>query len=624
MSADAVTTDIPSPHTLRSLWKRIDRWDLLRTLVVALIAIAVALGATWPSSQLPILAIVGLVTGCWPIATEAYADALKRKMSMELSMLIAIIAAAFIGEWVTALVIITFVLAAEILEDLSMDRGRDALTELLAFLPHTVHIRRNNEATTIPLSEVAEKDIVIVSPGGRIPVDGIVVSGNSTVDQSRITGEPLPIDIHAGSEVFAGSINHVGAVEIQATRVGTESSFGRIITAVQQAQSSEAPAQRLADRLAAWLVYFALVGAALTYIVTRDLPATISVVVVAGACGIAAGTPLAVLAAIARIARRGAFVKDGSHLEALSTVDTVIFDKTGTLTTGTPTVSHINAHPPFSDKELLSSVAAAESYSEHPLGRAIVEHARSLQVPIGEAEDFVYQPGLGVSAKVNGSSISAGNQTLIPDAPVFANTATHTSSVHVSINGQYAGTIFLADSIRDSAKEAIADLHRRGLRTLMITGDHESAALQVAKELGIDNVRAGLLPDEKLAAIDSERAQGRSIVMVGDGVNDAPALARANVGIAMGSGTEIARESADIILISSDLSDLVQTIHTAQRARKIVMVNFIGTIAIDLIGMALAACGLLSPILAAFIHVGSETAFILNSARLIPTRNRQS
>ncbi len=264
--------------------------------------------------------------------------------------------------------------------------------------------------------------------------------------------------------------------------------------------------------------------------------------------------------------------------------------------------------------------AAAESYSEHPLGQAVVAHARAAGLGVDAAEDFSYEPGRGVTATVSGRAVAAGNRTLIPGAPDDQEDWGATTAVHVAIDGAYAGTILLADVIRDTARAAVAELHRLGLRTLMITGDQERTARAVADEVGIRDVRAGLLPDQKLRAIDAERGAGHALAMVGDGVNDAPALSRADVGIAMGSGTDIARESADIVLISSDLDDLVRTVQVARRARRIVMVNFAGTIAIDLIGMVLAAFGLLAPIVAALIHVGSETAFILNSARLIPRR----
>ena len=621
MSVDARTaTHVTSGARERSLWGRIDRGDLIRTLFVAACAVAVALGATWPWPQVPVIPVVGLVVGCWPIATGAWEDVRHRRMSMELSMLIAIVAAAAIGEWVTSLVIAAFVLAAEILEDLSMDRGRDALTDLMSFLPDTVQVRTDDGPVTRPLADVQEGDTVIVAPGGRIPVDGVVLFGRSSADQSRITGESWPVDLSPGSEVFAGSINQIGAVEVRAERVGADSSYGRIVDAVRQAQSSEPPVQRLADRLAAWLVYLALGGAVITYVVTRDLEATIAVVVVAGACGIAAGTPLAVLAAIARIARAGAFVKDGAHLEALSAVDTVVFDKTGTLTAGTPSVVEVRTDGMLDQDRLLTFAASAEAYSEHPLGKTMVASARTRSLELFPASEFTYEPGCGVTAVIEGHTVAVGNRTLVADAPEVVDAPGIASPVHVGVDGAYAGTILLADVIRPTARAAIAELHRRGVRTLILTGDQPATAQAVAAELGIDDVRAGLLPEQKLSAIDAEREAGRRVAMVGDGVNDAPSLARADVGIAMGSGTDIARESADIVLISSDLSDLVHTLHVARRARRIVMANFVGTIAIDLVGIVLASFGLLSPVAAAFIHVGSETAFILNSARLIPRR----
>ena len=602
----------------RGLWRRIDRTDLGRAVFVAVCATVVALTPAWPWSSVPVVAVVGLVVGCQPVLREAFEDIRHRRMSMELSMVIAIAAAAAIGEWTTALVITTFVLVAEILEDLSMDRGRDALSDLMSFLPERVQVRRASGIVTEPLAAVVEGDVVVVGPGGRIPVDGTVIGGRSTADQSRITGEPLPVDLGVGDDVFAGSINRIGAIEVRAERIGGDSSYGRIVAAVTHAQSSEPPVQRLADRLAAWLVYLALAGAAVTFVTTRDITATISVVVVAGACGVAAGTPLAVLAAIARIARSGAFVKDGAHLEALSTVDTVVFDKTGTLTTGGVSVVGVQVADGWEPDSVLTLAAAAETYSEHPLGRAVMAFARERSLPTGTCEEFVYVPGQGVTAIVANRSVAAGNRALVTDAPDTVAGQGTATMVHVGVDGRYAGTILLADTIRPSAKEAVALIHQRGMRTMIITGDQARTADAVAAELGIGDVRAGLLPEEKLAAIDTERASGHRLAMVGDGVNDAPALARAQVGIAMGSGTDIARESADVLLISSDLNDLVRTLRVARWARRIILVNFVGTIAVDLVGMGLAAAGHLSPVLAALVHVGSETAFILNSARLIP------
>ena len=610
----------------RSVWRRIDRADAARTLFTGLCAAVTAFASAWPDRRWPAVAVVGLAVGCWPIAAEAGEDLRHRKMSMELSMLIAVVAAGAIGEWVTSLVIAAFVLAAEILEDLSKDRSRDALTDLMAFLPETVRVRREGGTQSLPLAEVRPGEVVVVAPGGRVPVDGTVGAGRSSVDQSRITGEPLPVDVSAGETVYAGSINRVGALEIRAERVGSDSSYGRIVEAIRRAQSSQAPVQRLADRFAAYLVYLALAGAAVTFAVTRDWTATISVVVVAGACGIAAGTPLAVLAAIARVARSGAFVKDGAHLEALSQAGAIVFDKTGTLTAGAPAVSKVLPAPGTSPEDLLAVLAAAESYSEHPLGEAVVEHARSLGLPVAAPEAFEYEPGLGIRARVGGRAVAAGGSALVPDVPEAAEESREgvVTPIHVDVDGAYAGTVLLADAVRGSARQAVAALRAMGLEVSMVTGDREPTARAVARQLGIDRVHAGLLPDEKMTVVDALRSQGRRVAMIGDGVNDAPALARADVGIAMGSGTDVARDSADVVLISSNLDDLVATVAVARRARRIVAFNFAGTVAVDLLGMMLAGIGLLTPILAALVHVGSETAFILNSARLIPGRVRRA
>ncbi|UEJ81958.1 cadmium-translocating P-type ATPase [Brachybacterium halotolerans subsp. kimchii] len=616
-----------------SLLARIDRTDLVRIAVVAACALATALLPAWPLERVPLIALVGLMVGLWPILREAFGDVRARRMSMELSMLLAIAAAAAIGEWVTALIIAAFVLAAEILEDLSMDRGREALTDLMSFLPESVQVRRTGAAEKdgsadgtaarpgggagtvvdapadfrdVPLAEVRVGDTVLVPPGGRVPVDGAVIAGASAVDASRVTGESLPVDVGPGDGVHAGSVNQMGALEVRAERVGEDSSYGRIVRAVREAQSTEAPAQRLADRLAAWLVYIALAGAAVTFLLTRDLTATISVILVAGACGIAAGTPLAVLAAIARTARTGAFVKGGAQLEALSAVDTVVFDKTGTLTTGDLQVVSVRPADGMSVARLLRLAGSAELYSEHPTGRVLVRRAREMGIPLEAPTDFAALPGRGIRARVAGALVEIGGSG--------------DSRIQVRTDGARIGSVRLADTVRPGSAGAISALRARGLRVLMLTGDAPATAHAIGRELGIEDVEAGLLPEQKLARIDAEIAAGHRLAMVGDGVNDAPALLRADVGIAMGSGTDVAQESAGVVLISSDPEDLARTLLIARRARRIVTANFAGTIAVDLLGIVLAAVGMLNPLAAALVHVGSETAFILNSARLIPGR----
>jgi heavy metal translocating P-type ATPase len=603
-------------------------FDWPETLRIGLVAVAAA--AVWfrvwePYPQLSVIGALGLAIGGWPIVKEAFENILERRMTMELSMTIAIVAAAAIGEFFTALVITLFVLVAEVLEGMTVGRGRKAIRDLLEFLPREVAVRRAGSIRSVSTEELMAGDAVLVAPGGRIPVDGAVLAGHSFVDESRITGESMPIEKTPGAHVFAGSTNQSGALEVRAERIGGESSYGKIIEAVEQAERSRAPVQRLADRMAGYLVYFALAAAALTFLITRDMRATISVVIVAGACGIAAGTPLAILGAIGRAARLGAIVKGGVHLETLGRVDTVVLDKTGTLTLGKPDIHQIIPTAGVSTQEVLAAAASVELRSEHPLGKAIVAYARQNNCVITEPADFGYTPGRGITAVIGKCPVLVGSRLWMSDNGVDARASTACEAqagaeVFIARDARLLGSIIVADTIRAEAQPAIAALREMGLRTVLLTGDTHRVAAAVGTKLGIDEIEAELLPEQKLSRVRQLTTQGRVVAMVGDGINDAPALAEADVGIAMGSGTDVAQESADLVLLGNDLKRLVETIVLARRTRSIIWQNFAGTLVVDAIGMALAAIGVLGPLLAAFVHVTSELMFILNSARLLPGR----
>jgi heavy metal translocating P-type ATPase len=594
--------------------------------------VAVAAAAVWfrlgePIPGVSLIGIAGLAVGGWPILKEAFDNLLARRMTMELSMTIAIVAAAAIGEFFTALVIALFVLVAEVLEHMTVSRGRHAIRDLLDFLPRSVAVRRDGAVGEVDAAELRVGDAVLVNPGGRVPVDGSVLGGHSFVDQSRITGESMPVEKTVGSPVYAGSINQSGALEIRAERLGRDTSFGKIIEAVEHAEKSRAPVQRLADRMAGYLVYFALGAAALTFLITRDTRSTISVVIVAGACGIAAGTPLAILGAIGRAARLGAIIKGGLHLETLGRIDTVVLDKTGTLTYGRPELQRVVPAGGATSEDVLDAAAAAELRSEHPLGQAIVAHARGRGRGIVEPSRFDYTPGRGISAVAAGAAILVGNRALLREGGVavptdFVADEAAASEILVARDTKFLGAIVVADGVRPEAKGAIEALARMGMRTILLTGDTRSVADAVGRRLGIAEVEAGLLPEDKLARVEDLVGRGSIVAMLGDGVNDAPALTAANVGVAMGSGTDVARESADIVLLGNDLARFVDTVAIARQTRRIIWQNFTGTIAVDTVGIVLAAFGFLNPLLAAFIHVASELAFILNSARLLPAAER--
>ena len=599
------------------------RVEAARIIVVAIAAAAVWIHLWEPVPSVSLIGIVGVLVGGWPIFREAAENAAARRMTMELSMSIAIVAAAAISQYFTALIIILFVLAAEVLERMTVSRGRVAIRDLMDFLPRRVTVRDAGGVREVLADTLRVGDAVLVNPGGLVPVDGFVIAGHSFVDQARITGESMPVEKLTNAVVYAGTLNQSGALEIRTERIGRDTSYGRIIEAVEQAERSRAPVQQLADRLAGYLVYFALGAAAVTFVVTRDARSTISVIIVAGACGIAAGTPLAILGGIGRAARLGAIIKGGLYLETLGRVDTVVLDKTGTLTFGRTEVQALVPAPAVSEGELLEAAASAEMRSEHPLGKAIVELARARHRAPREPERFDYAPGRGVTAVVDGATILVGNRGLLNDHGIATPRdggagAAATAEVFVVRDGRLLGAIAIADTVRPEAQRAIAALDRMGIRSILLTGDTGVVAASIARAIGIGEVESELLPEMKLARIESLIASGRTVAMVGDGVNDAPALAQASVGVAMGSGTDVARESANVVLIGNDLLKFTETLAIARWTRRIIWWNFAGTLAVDAAGIALASAGLLSPTLAAFIHVTSELAFILNSARLLP------
>lgn len=619
MAADPEEAEPPdeAAHASTVEWR-----ELARIAVVALIAAAVWFRLWEPLPQVSVLGLLGTLWGGWPIFHEALANLRARRMTMELSMTIALLAAVLIGEFFTALVITGFVLAAEVLEGLTLHRGRRAIRDLLDLLPATVTVRRPTGATRIALSDVQRADSILVSPGERIPVDGTVAAGHSYVDQAAITGESMPVEKQTGDPVYAGTINQSGALEVTAERLGRDTSFGKIIDAVERAERSRAPVQKTADRYAGYLVYLALACAALTFAITRDARSTISVIIVAGACGIAAGTPLAILGAIGRAARAGAIVKGGRYLEALWDVDTVALDKTGTVTVGAPEVVAVRPVAGASEDAVVGAAAIAEVRSEHPLGQAILRRAKAAGVAIIEPDAFTSVPGRGVAAVSGGEEIRVGNAAFVGTSSAGQTTSAAESEVVVMRGGTPLGTIRIADAVRAEAPEAIAALGRLGIHTVLLTGDARPVAAAVAADLHVDEVYAELLPDQKVDTIRRMAAMGRTVAMVGDGINDAPALMQATVGVAMGSGTDVARESADVVLLGNDLSRFVETVRIARRAKAIIRFNFVGTLVVDGVGVGLAAFGFLNPLLAAFIHVASELAFILNSARLLPVAAR--
>ena len=602
-------------------------WPTLLRIGFVVLCGALSLSGLGPNvGGVDLVALAGVVIGAYPIVAEALKALASRRMTMELSMVIAVAAACVVGAFQTSLVIVLFVLVAEVLEHMTVSRGRRAIAELVNLLPRMATIRRNGLLDDVPVDTLRIGDTVVLKPGSLLPVDGTVTAGHSFVDQSTVTGESVPVEKLLGATVFAGTINQSGTLDIRTARIGRDTAFGKIIDSVERAEQSRAPIQKTADKLAGYLVYLALTSAVFTFAVTRDPLATISVIIVAGACGVAAGTPLAILGAIGRAAARGAIIKGGLHLEVLGRVDTVVLDKTGTLTLGTPKVVEVRPFGSATSDMVIAQAATAERPSEHPIARAIIAEARRLGAAVVEPEAFESTAGGGVLCRARGEDIMVGTFSFLGEHGIdlrgYQAAARDYSEVLVASGGELLGAIGVADVIRPEAGRAVSALRTMGMRVLLLTGDASSIGQSVGDELGVDEVASELLPDDKLARVRALLREGRTVAMVGDGVNDAPALAEASVGIAMGSGTALARETADVLLLGDNLLTLVATFDIARRCRRIIFQNFWGTIMVDGAGIVLAACGFLNPLFAAFIHVSSELAFILNAARLVPPERR--
>jgi Cd2+/Zn2+-exporting ATPase/Cu+-exporting ATPase len=594
--------------------------EFARIILVVLAAGVVEIRLWEPFTSFSPVGAAGTLIGGWEVFRQSARSLWKRRMTMELSMAIAILAALSIGETVTALAILFFVLVAEVLEGLTVARGRMAIRELLEAGPRPTTVIRDGQSRVIDARSVEIGDRVEIKPGERIPADGVVVSGHSFVDQSSITGESLPVEKVPGAEVHAGTVNQSGALDVRVTRVGLDTTFGKIIEAVEQAERTRAPVQKTADRLSGYIVIFALASAALTLAITHDVRSAISVVIVAGACGVATGTPLAILGAIGRAARHGVVVKGGIHLETLASIDTVLLDKTGTLTYGEPRIVGLRPCPGVSDLILLGTAVIAERPSEHPLARAVMRRGHQELLTTARPDRFENLPGEGIVCSVGGEEIVVGSRRLLIDRRIavgdFAPATEATSEVLVARGGRLLGLLRFEDVVRGEAPQAIQQLREMGIWTVLLSGDSRAVADRVGTALGVDEIGSELLPVRKQERVEELVAEGRKVAMIGDGINDAPALLKASVGVAMGSGADVTRESAGVVLLGDDLLKFVEVVRIARRCRSIILTNFSGTLLLDGVGVVLAALGYLSPVVAAFIHVASETAFVLNAARM--------
>jgi Cu+-exporting ATPase len=542
----------------------------------------------------------------------------------------------------SVLLILGFLLIGQWLDARAKRRTMEALHALMKLESHSAHVLRDGRETELPLSEVVPNDIVIVRPGERIPVDGLILSGTTSVDESLITGESTPVLRAPGDRIIGGSLNYDGALEYRATSIGADSVLGQMMRLMEQAQSSKAPMQQLADRVSAVFVPVVLALAALTFAIwmifpggggahvgsdaARALAVAITVLVIACPCAMGLAVPAALTVAVGRGAQLGVLFKGGESLERLARVDTVAFDKTGTITLGKPHVSALQPASGVTEADLLAAAAAIEKRSEHPIAKAIVEAAQQRGVDLPAAEDVRANPGRGVQGRIAGERIAAGNAVLMQElgAVIPAMPAgTGATRVFICRDNQYLGSIEAKDALRPGVGGSIAKLKRMGLHVVMLTGDTHEAAREIAAAVGIEEVYAGLLPDQKLKKIRELQSAGRKVAMVGDGINDAAALAQADAGIAVGTGADLAREAGDAILLSGEPRQMVRALMLARQALRVMRQNLGWALGYNVIGIPIAAGVLwpafgilLSPAIASAAMALSSVSVLANSLRL--------
>ncbi len=575
---------------------------------------------------LPVL-LAGVAVGLYPLAKIGLLDLIReRKIGTEVFVTIATLIAMLGREYIAGAVLMVIILIAEFIAALNTDRARASIKALIGSVPQTALVRRDGADVMLPLADVRVADIVIVRAGEKIPVDGIVRAGEASVNQAPITGESIPQEKGAGATVFAGTVVELGALDIETQKVGGDTMFARIVALVETAEDSQAPVQKLADRVAAWLIPVVLVFLLGVWYFTRDLRMVITLLIFTSPAELGLATPLVMIAAIARAARAGILVKGGIYLEQLAKVRILAFDKTGTLTMGRPAVVRIERFGDTSENELLRFAAAAERRSSHPLAKAVVERATAANVDVPEPSTFEVIRGRGIRAVVDGHVILAGNAAYLTESGIALASRDGTDDltvVYIAADQRAIGVLHLADPVRPDAKAALARLKASGIhRIVMLTGDNAATARRVGAELGVDEIMADLLPDAKVDAIKRLQAGGHLVAMIGDGINDAPALAQADVGIAMGvAGTQAAIEAADVALMTDDISKIADAREIARRAYRTIQQNlYVGVGVVHVLGIVAALLRFIGPVQAAMIHLGPDVLVFLNSVRLIRMR----
>lgn len=608
--------------------KTVELLSGLKMTVAGGIFLAASLVCMLAKVELPInpawitVAICGI-----PIVFKAFKQIIfRRKISSPLLISIAMFAAVYIGE-VFAAGEVAFIMAiGGILEDMTVERAKRGIKNLVSLAPARGRIVTEGGEKEVVLEDIKAGDILRVLPGESIPVDGEIISGQTSVDQSVMTGESLPVDKGIGDKVYCGTINRFGSIDIKALKVGKDSSFGKLVEIVREAEQNKSPTERIVDKWASWLVPSALVIAVATYLFTGDITRAVTVLVVFCPCALVLATPTSVMAAIGQAAKYGVIVKSGAALEKMGKVNCAAFDKTGTLTLGKPSVSDIIVlDKSFSESDLLFYAASAESRSEHPLGKAVVSRAAEEGIGLSAPDDFTMVPGRGVCAVVGGRKVLCGNAEFMDENSVEIEESTGIGGLRnagkavilVAIGGRFAGAMGLSDVLKENASSIVSELEEMGTESILLTGDNPQAAEFIASKIGIKRVFAGLLPLGKVEKIKELRSAGKKVCMVGDGVNDAPALKIADVGVAMGAmGSDIAVDAAEIALMGDDVSKIPYLKRLSMATVSLIKFNISLSMAINIIAITLSVMALLNPVTGALVHNAGSVLVVLNAGLL--------
>lgn len=571
------------------------------------------------------LGVVLVIAGGYRVFLNVIRATLKRQIISHTLMTIGVIAALVVGQWVTAALVVVFMRVGDYVENFTTESARRAVKELTSLAPLTARVERDGAEVEVPVTEVKVGETIIVRPGEKIAVDGEVISGQATIDQSAITGESMPVEAANGTHVYAATIAKLGSLRIRADRIGTDTTFGRVVKMVEEAEAHRADVQQIADKFSAWYLPVVAVIAGLTFLFTRNPLSTAAVLLVACSCSFALATPVAMLASVGASAKRGLLIKGGKYLELLARADVLLVDKTGTLTLGQPQITDVVSLNGLARSDLLGLAASAERYSEHPLAEAVRMMAREEKAVLVEPEKFEAIPGHGVQAIINAQAIRIGNRRMIPSAaslPIAKDLeAQGKTLLFMERDQELVGVFAAADTLRSEVPNALAEVRSLGIRHIeLLTGDNERTASALAEKLGV-SYRANLLPEHKIDVVKEYQAKGHVVVMIGDGVNDAPALAQANVGMAMGAaGTDVAIEAAHIALMREDWNLVPDVLKIAHRTMRIVKTNLAFTTIYNLVGLSLAALGILPPVLAAAAQSLPDIGIMGNSARLLKSK----